>query len=68
MGLVKDGRGPLGQSAASRCVCVCVFIFFQREGFFHLQDVQDILEGTDQRSGIVNISRQRYAKFHHRRI
>ena len=24
--------------------CVCVFIFFHREGFFRLQDVQDILE------------------------
>ena len=29
-------------------MCVCVFIFFHREGFFRLQDVQDILEGTDQ--------------------
>ena len=26
------------------CVCVCVFIFFHCEGFFRLQDVQDILE------------------------
>ena len=26
------------------CVCVCVFIFFHHEGFFRLQDVQDILE------------------------
>ena len=26
------------------CVCVCVFIFLHREGFFRLQDVQDILE------------------------
>ena len=25
-------------------VCVCVFIFFHREGFFWLQDVQDMLE------------------------
>ena len=24
--------------------CVCVFIFLHREGFFRLQDVQDILE------------------------
>ena len=38
------------------CVRVCVFIFFHREGFFRLQDVQDILEGTDQRSCVVNIS------------
>ena len=50
------------------CVCVCVFIFFHREGFFRLQDVQDILEGTDQRSCVVNISWLRYAKFHHRCI
>ena len=47
---------------------VCVFIFFHREGFFRLQNVQDILEGTDQRSCVVNISWLRYAKFHHRRI
>ena len=40
----------------SVCVCVCVFIFFHREGFFRLQDVQDILEGMDQRSCVVNIS------------
>ena len=26
-------------------VCMCVFILFHREGFFRLQDVQDILEG-----------------------
>ena len=39
------------------CVCVCVFIvYIHREGFFRLQDVQDILEGTDQRSCVVNIS------------
>ena len=50
-----------------RAACVCVFIFFHREGFFRLQDVQDILEGTDQRSWVVNISWLRYAKFHHRR-
>ena len=47
---------------------MCVFIFFHREGFFRLQNVQDILEGTDQRSCVVNISWLRYAKFHHRRI
>ena len=35
-------------------VCVCVFIFFHREGFFRLQNVQDILECTDQRSCVVN--------------
>ena len=40
----------------SVCVCVCVFLFFHREGFFCLQNVQDILEGTDQRSCVVNIS------------
>ena len=50
------------------CVRVCVFIFFHREGFFRLQNVQDILEGTDQRSCVVNISWLRYAKFHHLRI
>ena len=50
------------------CVCVCVFIFFHREGFFRLQDVRDIPEGMDQRSCVVNISWQRYAKFHHRHI
>ena len=38
------------------CVCECVFIFFHREGFFRLQDIQDIPEGTDQRSCVVNIS------------
>ena len=38
---------------------VCVFILFHREGFFHLQNVQDILEGMDW---------LRYAKFHHLRI
>ena len=26
------------------CVCVSVFIFFHHEGFFQLQDVQDMLE------------------------
>ena len=26
------------------CVRVCVFIFFHREGFFRLQDIQDMLE------------------------
>ena len=52
------------------CVCVCVHvcIFFHREGFFRLQNVEDILEGTDQRSRVVNIIWLRYAKFHHRRI
>ena len=50
------------------CVCVCVFIFFHSEGFFGLQNVQDILQGTDQRSSVVNICWLRYAKFHHRRI
>ena len=53
------------------CVCVCVyvcvfvFIFLHREDFFRLQNVQDILEGTDQRSCVVNISCVPYAKFHH---
>ena len=54
------------------CVCVharaCVFPFFHREGFFRLQNVQDILEGKDQRSCVVNISCVLYAKFHHLRI
>ena len=43
-------------SPLASVVCVCVFIFFHREGFFRLQDVQDIPEGTDQRSCVVNIS------------
>ena len=47
------------------CVCVCVLVFFHREGFLSLQNVQDILEGTDQRSCVVNISSVPYAKFHH---
>ena len=47
---------------------VCVFILFHREGFFRLQNVQDILEGTDQRSCVVNIGWLLYAKFHHLRI
>ena len=55
-------------AAVCVCVCVCVFVFFRREGFFRVQDVQDILEGTDQQSCVVNISWLRYAKFHHRRI
>ena len=41
---------------ARACVCVCVIIFFHCEGFFRLQNVQNILEGTDQRSCVVNIS------------
>ena len=49
------------------CACACVFIFFHHEGFFRLQNVQDILEGTDQRSCVVNICWLRYSKFHHRR-
>ena len=49
-------------------LCVCVFILFHREGFFRLQNVQDILEGMDQRSCVVNISWLCYAKFHHLRI
>ena len=49
-------------------VCVCVCVFFHREGFFRLQNAQDIIEGTDQQSCVVNISWLRYAKFHHLRI
>ena len=37
------------------CVCVSVFISFQRGIFFRLQNVRDMLEGTDQRSCVVNI-------------
>ena len=48
--------------------CACVFLFFHCGGFFRLQNVQDIREGTDQRSCVVNISWLRYAKFHHLRI
>ena len=50
------------------CVCECVVIFFHREGFFRLQDVQDILEPTDQQSCVVNISCVVSAKFHYLRI
>ena len=46
-------------------IAVCVFIFFHCEGFFPLQNVEDMLEGTDQRSCVVNISWLHYAKFHH---
>ena len=44
----------------------CVFIFFHDEGFFCLQNVQDMLEDRDQRSYVVNISWLLYATFHHR--
>ena len=46
-------------------VCACVFIFFYREGFFCLQDVQDIIEGTYQRSCVLNINLGASAKFLH---
>ena len=63
---------PITDRSLRVCVCVCVrvhvFIFFHREGFFRLQNFQDILEGTDQRSCVVNISWLRYAKFYHRSI
>ena len=49
-------------------LCVCVFIFFDRECFFRLQNVQDILEPTDQQSCVVNISCVLSAKFHYLRI
>ena len=45
--------------------CACVFLFFHCGGFFRLQNVQDIREGTGQRSCVVNISWLRYAKFYH---
>ena len=45
------------------CVCVCVFIFFHREGFFRLQDVQDILEGTAQRSCVVTFAGNQHLSF-----
>ena len=47
------------------CPCVCVSILFHREGFFRLQDVLDILEGTDQRCCVVSIIRNAAAKFPH---
>ena len=49
----------------SLSLCVCVFIFFQRESFLRLQDVRDILKGTDQRSCIVNTNLGVSAKFLH---
>ena len=51
-----------------KCVYVFVFILFHREGFFRLQNVQDILVGADQRSCIVNISFVLSAKFPHLHI
>ena len=42
---------------------MCVCIFFHREGFFRLQDIQGILEGTDQQSCVVIISWVLSAKF-----
>ena len=45
------------------CVCMCVFIFFHHEGFFHLEDVREILEGTDQLSCVVNLNLGASAKF-----
>ena len=55
-----DGQ-PAGQHPSACvcvCVCVCVWVcvFLHREGFFRLQDVQDLPEGTDQRSCVANIS------------
>ena len=47
------------------CVCVCVCILFHREGFFRLQDVIHMLEGTDQRCCVVSIIRSADAKFLH---
>ena len=44
-------------------VCVCVYILLP-----YSANVQDILEGTDQRSCVVNISWVLSAKFHHLRI
>ena len=55
----------MSSSAFRVCVCVCVFMFFYREGFFPLQDVRDILEGTDQRLCVVNINLGASAKFLH---
>ena len=43
--------------------CVCVYILLP-----YSANVQDILEGTDQRSCVVNISWVLSAKFHHLRI
>ena len=67
-GFVSMSLDSISMCAEELLLCVYVFIFFHREGFFRLQDVQDILEGTDQRSCVVNISWLRYAKFHHLRI
>ena len=44
------------------CVCVCVCVYNR------LQDVSDILVGTDQRSCVVNFSWLLSVKFHHVRI
>ena len=51
------------KNAARVCVCVC--ILFDRESVFRLQDVWDILEGTDQRCCVVSIIRCAAAKFLH---
>ena len=59
---------------ARACVCVCmcvslcvfcVFIFFHPEGSFRLQDVRDILEGTEQRFCVMSINPGASAKFLH---
>ena len=46
-------------------VCVCVCVLFHREGFFWLQDVWYMFEGTDQRCYVVSILRCASAKFLH---
>ena len=63
-GLKKD-RFVLKEEVYLLLVCVCVSILFHREGFLRLQDVLDILEGTDQRCCVVSIIRKAAAKFPH---
>ena len=55
----------LWTNKCSLCVWMYVCVFFHREGFFRLQDVLDILEGTDKRSCVVNINLGASAKFFH---
>ena len=60
---LKKDRFVLKEAIYLLLVCVCVFIPFHREGFFRLQHVLDILDGTDQRCCVVSVMRCAAAKF-----